>query len=313
MAQLWVIMAVYPLLSAILKIIMEFEKSFINLEKDTFQKLKVLKMSIALRTYDEIVELLISDYLKSNKITLDFNDVPDDVEVLEGEMETPDYIKNKLLSIKNISIRERLMIGLRFGLDDNKPKSLQEIANRFQVTRERVRQIIEKVLESQYEEINTDRPTEEEQIVTKLSPVIRSMPKDEPLTDFVFSNRTLKALMEAGITTKNQLINIGVKDLFSIKGLGIKSVEELLIYFTAHQSMFTKKSEDKYIPIYEAKDLAIKEGYASPALFQRKLQIDYPKAKALVDELYEAGIIDHPDGAKPRRITELYKITNFPF
>ena len=38
------------------------------------------------------------------------------------------------------------MIGLRFGLDDNEPKTLDEIGRRIGVTRERVRQLEEQAL-----------------------------------------------------------------------------------------------------------------------------------------------------------------------
>lgn len=54
----------------------------------------------------------------------------------------------------------------------------------------------------------------------------------------------------------------------------------------------------------EAKKLAISTGYASPALFQRKLQIGYARAARLMDILEEEGIIGPRDGAKPRKVVK---------
>ena len=43
--------------------------------------------------------------------------------------------------IRTLSTREQAVIRMRYGLDDGKPKTLEEIGDRFSVTRERVRQI----------------------------------------------------------------------------------------------------------------------------------------------------------------------------
>jgi S-DNA-T family DNA segregation ATPase FtsK/SpoIIIE len=61
-----------------------------------------------------------------------------------------------------------------------------------------------------------------------------------------------------------------------------------------------QKSSDELFR--EAKDLTISTGYASPALFQRKLRIGYARAARLVDMLEEDGIIGPRDGAKPRKV-----------
>ena len=42
--------------------------------------------------------------------------------------------------------REREVIKMRFGIDDNQPKTLEEVGRRFDVTRERIRQIEQKAL-----------------------------------------------------------------------------------------------------------------------------------------------------------------------
>ena len=43
--------------------------------------------------------------------------------------------------ICTLNSREQAVIRMRFGLDDGKPKTLEEIGRRFSVTRERIRQI----------------------------------------------------------------------------------------------------------------------------------------------------------------------------
>ena len=40
-----------------------------------------------------------------------------------------------------LDARERRIINSRFGLDGNKPKTLEEVGERFGVTRERIRQV----------------------------------------------------------------------------------------------------------------------------------------------------------------------------
>lgn len=50
---------------------------------------------------------------------------------------------NKLLRefVKKLSPREQLVIRMRFGLDDEIPKTLEEVGKNFGVTRERARQV----------------------------------------------------------------------------------------------------------------------------------------------------------------------------
>ena len=52
----------------------------------------------------------------------------------------------------------------------------------------------------------------------------------------------------------------------------------------------------------KAKELAIKKGYASPALFQRLLHVGYARAAGLMDTLEKEGIIEPADGASPRKV-----------
>ena len=56
-------------------------------------------------------------------------------------------LKNQLLEIINsLTPREQSVIRLRYGLDDGRPRTLEEVGKKFNVTRERIRQIEAKAL-----------------------------------------------------------------------------------------------------------------------------------------------------------------------
>ena len=72
-----------------------------------------------------------------------------DVENLTKEVAE---LKEKLAKIdvdealQNLNEREAQVLIMRFGLDDNKPKTLEDVGKHFNVTRERIRQIEFKAL-----------------------------------------------------------------------------------------------------------------------------------------------------------------------
>ena len=47
---------------------------------------------------------------------------------------------------ENYGGREQQVLRMRFGLDDGKPRTLEDVGHRFGVTRERIRQIEAKAL-----------------------------------------------------------------------------------------------------------------------------------------------------------------------
>ena len=58
-----------------------------------------------------------------------------------------DILKDGLNTILNdLTEREQRVIRLRFGIDDGKARTLEEVGTIFDVTRERIRQIEEKAL-----------------------------------------------------------------------------------------------------------------------------------------------------------------------
>lgn len=49
-------------------------------------------------------------------------------------------------AVEALDPREQVIIRLRYGLDDGRPKTLEEVGAMFNVTRERVRQVEQKAL-----------------------------------------------------------------------------------------------------------------------------------------------------------------------
>jgi RNA polymerase primary sigma factor len=60
--------------------------------------------------------------------------------------------------LATLHARERKILAMRFGLDDARPKTLDEVAERFGITRERIRQIQEHALEKMRERIEKRDP-----------------------------------------------------------------------------------------------------------------------------------------------------------
>lgn len=56
------------------------------------------------------------------------------------------YLENLDLILKTLSEKEEKVLRLRYGLDDNHPKTLEEVGKEFNLTRERIRQIETKAL-----------------------------------------------------------------------------------------------------------------------------------------------------------------------
>lgn len=73
--------------------------------------------------------------------------VEDDSFKSPTESAAQDILKAQLLSvIETLTPREQKVIRLRYGLDDNHPRTLEEVGKEFDVTRERIRQIEAKAL-----------------------------------------------------------------------------------------------------------------------------------------------------------------------
>ena len=77
---------------------------------------------------------------------------PEKVREIEGAMSPDDYAANELLKdelndvLLELTDREEKVLRLRFGLDDGRTRTLEEVGREFNVTRERIRQIEAKAL-----------------------------------------------------------------------------------------------------------------------------------------------------------------------
>jgi len=79
--------------------------------------------------------------------SLKVGDLVGDSSELPLESASYGMLKDDLLRIvSTLNSREQAVIRLRFGLDDGKPKTLEDIGRRFSVTRERIRQIESRAL-----------------------------------------------------------------------------------------------------------------------------------------------------------------------
>lgn len=56
--------------------------------------------------------------------------------------------------------------------------------------------------------------------------------------------------------------------------------------------------------LLQAEALVKQFEYASASLLQRRLSIGYARAVRLLDQLTEKGVIEHADGAKPRKVVK---------
>ena len=73
--------------------------------------------------------------------------IPDDDAMSPDEQVTHTLLREQLLSAMNtLTKREESVLRLRFGLDDGRSRTLEEVSKEFDVTRERIRQIQAKAL-----------------------------------------------------------------------------------------------------------------------------------------------------------------------
>ena len=73
--------------------------------------------------------------------------IPDDDAPVPAEAASHTLLKEQLSSVlSTLTPREEKVLRLRFGLEDGRPRTLEEVGHEFEVTRERIRQIEAKAL-----------------------------------------------------------------------------------------------------------------------------------------------------------------------
>ena len=73
--------------------------------------------------------------------------IPDDDAPVPAEAASQTLLKEQLAEVlKTLTPREEKVLRLRFGLEDGRPRTLEEVGKEFNVTRERIRQIEAKAL-----------------------------------------------------------------------------------------------------------------------------------------------------------------------
>ena len=73
--------------------------------------------------------------------------IPDDEAPVPAEAASQTLLKEQLAEVlKTLTPREEKVLCLRFGLEDGRPRTLEEVGKEFNVTRERIRQIEAKAL-----------------------------------------------------------------------------------------------------------------------------------------------------------------------
>ena len=73
--------------------------------------------------------------------------LPDDAALAPADAASHQLLKEQVMDVLNsLTSRERKVLELRFGLEDGRSRTLEEVGREFQVTRERIRQIEAKAL-----------------------------------------------------------------------------------------------------------------------------------------------------------------------
>ena len=73
--------------------------------------------------------------------------IPDEDTLSPSDAAAYQMLREQLAEVlQTLTPREEMVIRLRYGLDDGRPRTLEEVGQQFQITRERIRQIEAKAL-----------------------------------------------------------------------------------------------------------------------------------------------------------------------
>ena len=187
---------------------------------------------------------------------------PAQKEEIVGTVNTDhDEFKQVLLEVLGtLREREEIIIRQRFGLDDGKKHTLEEVGTQFGVTRERIRQIEKKALRklkhpSRFNKIKVfvdpdldiadiltqfmdgslvvKKSTQEEVLAMEppakqIAAAKGTIEDDLPIEKLGLSNRSYNCIKRAGINTVGELCNMRLEEMEKVRNLGTKSLSEII-------------------------------------------------------------------------------------
>jgi len=138
----------------IMEILNKMKKNFRKMYQEKGSKIEEIdnkslanEVGISFEQFNQISSAALEPISLDTRITID-----DDINLVDiipaWDEPIEDMIIKKSLReniekvMDSLTIKEKEVINLRYGLEDGKQRSLQEIANKYNVTRERIRQII---------------------------------------------------------------------------------------------------------------------------------------------------------------------------
>ncbi|WP_416198525.1 MAG: RNA polymerase sigma factor RpoD [Sporanaerobacter sp.] len=99
------------------------------------------------KTYNSFVSLNTTINLDNEDSYVELQDfIPSDEPSIEEIIVEKDLKENLNKALNTLSPREKEILALRFGFNDNEPKTLEEIGEKYHLTRERIRQIESKAI-----------------------------------------------------------------------------------------------------------------------------------------------------------------------
>jgi len=119
--------------------------------QETDNKDLAKELGISFEQFNQISSVALEPISLDIKITNDedislVDVIPTWDEAIEDMLIKKSLRENIEKAMDSLTIKERKVINLRYGLEDGKQRSLQDIADKFNITRERIRQIINSAL-----------------------------------------------------------------------------------------------------------------------------------------------------------------------
>ena len=122
---------------------------YLRMEKIALEtELPVVVVEDCLRLYNQFIKSTSLDLpIGEEEETLLGDIIPIEGEIPVEELAALDFLREELKGVLlTLTEREQKVLKLRFGLDDGRARTLEEVGKEFNVTRERIRQIESKAL-----------------------------------------------------------------------------------------------------------------------------------------------------------------------